>query len=583
MTISPSRIRFLDKENKVLVQDFSDIGANVPLTNVETPMTIEAMDAIDEAFRLLQSLERDIMSIVNALSDENIGRYLIDTLLNNLRLNLPNFPGLAVFINTLRSTNPAAFGGLINALIAEASNSIFDTPSLINIKAGNTQQQVVNIALTNFAKKVQSGQADAAYIEKLANYGTGDPYAIKAAVTKLNNDYKYTVNEQEKFKLPNDQRTAKTLVCYLSLSLAYYNYLYSDIKLQTRFTTATQFISSILADQNFHTGVIDALKQELARPTLDNDSLTYYAEQHTRPIHRNTMGKLFDLDPVTDAVLINKYIGQHQLLMNNVMTYMKQGLASTVYEPYKSPTAQLFLNGLLTRIKNDSLVLNDTLDPVAAETVSTEIYEELQSFLRSSLLAYLKTGKPSKDFTNVYTLINTRNTFVKLAIEQRSQLNTVQLKTLYAILELFFILDIYAVEGDGQLEAYKLRITSPITTYTKVSKESFFTCCLEYLRLNDRQFYVSYPKDGTTGLLSNMVDKMNQLRVDLVLNNVSVRGVMANTLATFEDLATALPVSLLQSNFYPITFNTHDLAIYTLYKRDLGKFSFTEEDVIGAL
>lgn len=582
MTISSSRIRFLDKENKILVQDFSDIGTNVPMTDVETPMTVEAMDAIDEGFRLLQSLQRDLMSIVNALSDENIGRFLIDTLLNNLRLNLPNFPGLAVFINTLRSTNPAAFGGLINALIAEASNSIFDTPSLINIKAGNTQQQVVNIALTNFAKKVQSGQADEAYINRLANYGTGDPYAIKAAVNKLNNDYKYTVNEQEKFKLPTDQRTAKTLVCFLSLSLGYYNYLYSDVKLQTRFTTGTQFITSIAADQNVHTGIIDALKQELARPTLDNDSLTYYAEQHSKVIHRNTMGKLFDLNPVTDAALVSKYIAQHQLLMGHVMTYMKQGL-TTVYEPYKAPTAQLFLNNILSRIKANTLVLDETVDPVVAEQRTTELYEELQGYLRSSLLAYLKTGKPSKDYTNVYTLINARNTFVKLALEQRSQLTATQLKTLYAILELFFILDIYQVEGDNLLEVYKLRITSPIITYTKVSKESFFTCCLEYLRLNDRQFYVSYPKDGTTGLLSNMVDKMNQVRVELVLNNVSIRNVMADELATFESLATVLTVSLLQNTFYPITFNNHDLTIYTLYKRDLGKFSFTEEDVIGAL
>ena len=86
MTISPNRIRYLDKENKILVQDFSDIAANVPMSNVDTPMTIEAMDAIDEGFRLLQSLERDLMSLVNALSDENIGRFLIDTLLNNCLL-----------------------------------------------------------------------------------------------------------------------------------------------------------------------------------------------------------------------------------------------------------------------------------------------------------------------------------------------------------------------------------------------------------------------------------------------------------------------------------------------------------------
>lgn len=581
MTISPSRIRFLDKENKILVQDFSDVGANVPMTDVMTPMTVEAMDAIDEGFRLLQDLQREIMSIVNALTDENIGRYIIDTLLNNLRLNFPGLPGLSTFVNSLRTANPAAFGGLINALIAEVAGSIFDTPSLINIKNGNTQQQVVNIAISNFAKKLQTGQVDTAYINKLANYGTSDPYAIKSAVNKLTGDYKYATNEQLKFKLPTDERLAQTLICYLSLSLAYYNYHYSTLKLLGRYTKADSFVLSVSTSGTLHLKIIEELKQELTKSSFDHDSVFYYTETMNRAYQKTIFGSIYDLDHTTDSALIVKLFTQSSTLTNVMMTYMKQQLTNSVDNLYADSTAQAFVTSLFNNIKSSTLVLDETTDPAVAETTSDELLIEFQEYLRNSLLIYLRKNKPVKDLANVYTVLNAKYTFVKLATEQRNQLTATQLKTLYAVLELFNLLDVYTVEGGNLLQQYGIRVAAPIFTYTKMTEESFFTCCLEYLRLNDRQFYTYYEKGETVGLLAAIIDRMNQVRIDIVLNNTSIRNVMNDENSTYSNLSAVFNPQLLQTSFYPVTFNNYDADIYKLYKRDLSKFAFTDEDVIG--
>ena len=194
-------------------------------------------------------------------------------------------------------------------------------------------------------------------------------------------------------------------------------------------------------------------------------------------------------------------------------------------------------------------------------------------------MSYLQSGKPSKDISNVYTLLNARNSFYKTVVEQRNQLTKIQTATLLSVLEVFYSIDIYAVEGNIALQAYQIRLSSPISTYTKVTTESFFTVCLNFFKLMDRQFYTLYPKDGTTGLLANAVDKMHQVKMDLVDNNFYVRAVVTNTHSTYADLVPVLTPALLQSAFYPISFNNYDGDIYNLYKRSLWKFVFGPEDV----
>lgn len=579
MTISSNRIRYLDKENKVLVQDFSDIGANVPMTDVETPMTIEAMDAIDEGFRILQALQQDLLNIVNALTDGSIANFLIDTLINNLRLNLPGFPGLNAFVQTLRLTDPNALGGLINSLIGEASDYIFTNPSVINRKDGNVQQQVVNIALTNFAQKLQRNEIDQAYITRLSNSGTSDPYAIKSAVTKLNNDYKYATNEQVKFKLPTDVRVANTLICQLSLSLAYYNYYYSTIKLLTVGNQASDFVMSIETSTTVHKSLLDALSLELSKTSLDHESLFYYAEQYSRTISRLVFDMTTHLNLTTQTELLKKYLAQQQTLTGIVSSFMKQKLTTSVSEPYQSPQTAVYINNLMARIKSGAVVLDETLDPVTYQETRDEMLEEYARFLRHSLLLYLQSAKQPKDLHRVYTLINARNSITKQTLAKVGELTATQTTTLLYLLTEFWSIDLYTLEGDQTLERYNIRLTSPMSSYIKITQERFYTSCLDYLRLLYNQFYTYYPTDGTSGLLSNIVDRITKVRIDLVINNPTVRNVVVNPAKTFADLVLVLHGTPLHNSFVPEQYNSNDADIYNLYKRELRQFVFNNEDV----
>ena len=95
MTIASNRIRFLDRETRILVQDFSDLSDNTPLTDVETPFSIEAMDLIEAGYAMLLTFGREIIALLDSLSDGNITDFLINTILNNIRLNVPGFPAVA--------------------------------------------------------------------------------------------------------------------------------------------------------------------------------------------------------------------------------------------------------------------------------------------------------------------------------------------------------------------------------------------------------------------------------------------------------------------------------------------------------
>ena len=72
---------------------------------------------------------------------------------------------------------------------------------------------------------------------------------------------------------------------------------------------------------------------------------------------------------------------------------------------------------------------------------------------------------------------------------------------------------------------------------------------------------------------------MNQVKMDLVDNNFYIRDVVTDVDATYEDLVPVLTPTLLQSAFYPLSFNNYDGDIYNLYKRSLWKFVFGTEDV----
>jgi hypothetical protein len=577
VTIASNRIRFLDRETRILVQDFSDLSDNTPLTDVETPFSIEAMDLIEAGYAMLLTFGREIIALLDSLSDGNITDFLLNTILNNIRLNVPGFPAVAVFVNTLRNTNPQAFAGFVNALIADASNTIFETPSLIQSNSGDVKSQIINIALNRFATRLANGEVTTEYVNELANSGTEDPYQIKSTVAKILNDYKYAANEQEKYKLPTDEKVAETLICHLSLTLGYYNYLYSTLKLTDKVTKAEAFVTSINNNTKVYLEQINELKSEIGKSSVDHDSLFYYVEQMSREMTRAMLTFAKGIDFQTQLPLLSTQLTHSQTVMSAVLSYMKSKVGKEGTEMYQESSASAFVNALFSRIKDGTLIYDSTLPNFA--DIADRLVFGYEGYLRRALYSHISAGNSYKNQTATYVLVNARNSVYKLLIDQRGQCTDVQLKTLFGILELFYQQDIFRLEGDHSSSEYGFRTIEPMIVYEKMTPNKFFTVCLRYLQLMERQFYITYPKTGTIGLLSNMVEKMNQVRLDLVKNNFYVRNVILDVNSTYVELQTVLTLEWLHSNFFPITFNSYDTDIYTLYKKDLNRFVFSSENV----
>lgn len=568
MTISSSRIRFLDRENKVLVQDFSDLKTNAPLTDVQTPLTIEDMDRSIVGRDVLFQLQRELAYLLNSLSDGNISSFLINTILNNFKLNIPGFPAVGIFVNSLRSSNPYAFTGLINSLIRDASNIIFETPSLINTQSGDVRQQIINIALNNFAQKLQNGDVDTVYINQLANSGTDDPYQIKGAVNKVLSDYNYETKVDGKFLLPVDKKTSGMLVCYMSLCFGYYNYLYSTLKLIDKTTKASQFVNSITAQAQLHGEILSQLKLEVSKAGLDHESTFYYIEQITREIILAILSQIKNLNYSTQQTLLNTFLAQYKNLVNINLGYQQQNVDKNLSGFLNTQGARQFANKLINDVKNNTTI------------PSEQLRLEYIDFLRSSLHSFIKAGNKYSTLSSIYLLSSSRQTLCDQILELRVGLTDNQTTALFSILEFFFTEDLYLLEGNYESGNLGLGSGTPILRYIKVTAQKFFTTCLDYFKLAERQFAIMYPKDGSMGLLANLTDKMSQSRLDLVKNNFYVRTVVIDPNATYLGLQQVLTPDLLYTNFYPLTYNSYDLKIYNMYKQPLDRFIFLPEEVI---
>lgn len=573
MTISRNRIRYLDKENKVLVQDFSDISVNIPMTDVETPMTIEAMDAIDEAFRYLQSIQNEILDIVDFLTSENIGQLLIDTLLNNLRLNLPGFPQVAMFIQSLRNLNPAILGGIVNALMMEMSAKVLDNPSLINRKDKNVQQQLMNLALTEFGRKLQSGEITPAYIQQLANStAVEDPYAIQSAIQRLNSDFKYNTNEQAKFTLPNEERVANLVIAHLSISLAYYNYYYTTVRPEESLLNLSDFIASAMTgDLSVNEGKLSLIKTELSQPTHDASPLSYFLGKTVSDL---LSGLFTELQLQVDNIA---YFSSYQAFRNYQLTYLKQQTTGKVPDPYRETLVSQFADSLLSRLSEFKVEVDST--PEYVNALNGSLSDEWVYQLQSVLLSYLKAGTASTDALKVYLLTNAKATLVQTLLERKNTVDVGLLPTFYRILSTLESLDIYKVEGRNDLVPYQIQLTKPVISFEKISVTLFFDTLLEQLRLIDRQNYIQYPKDQAIGLIEKLVFQINQSKLDLISNHPYLPALYRDPDKTGSDLKTTMSPEDLRSHFFPVRFNNHDKDIYKHYQRDLRSLTYTDEDV----
>ena len=89
MPISSTRVKFLDKENKILVKNLKDIVSNDILSDILTPLTeLDWLNQFDQLQSLLD-LQQNIQDIYNMIRDGGIVQFLGSNFINSLNLTNP--------------------------------------------------------------------------------------------------------------------------------------------------------------------------------------------------------------------------------------------------------------------------------------------------------------------------------------------------------------------------------------------------------------------------------------------------------------------------------------------------------------
>lgn len=197
MPISSTRIRYLDKENKVLVKDFSKIKDSTVFSDIRTPiyLTEEAFVEAQEGLRKLRDLQTGVSKIFAGLSDGSVANAVITNILNNQTLfNSGSLAGLAPIVSMIKAAPEVVVNTLMSTIMSEVTEKLYDNPSILdNYKtvSKDINVQIVVAALENFARKSEEANSNGLsgttnYLNKLTNSGAiNDPSLIAETISAI--------------------------------------------------------------------------------------------------------------------------------------------------------------------------------------------------------------------------------------------------------------------------------------------------------------------------------------------------------------------------------------------------------------
>lgn len=161
MAISDRRVRYVDKENEVLVKDFSEINdneyvySNVPDYVFDDNAIAEALKAVTD----LNNLQQGFMNIINSISDGVVTDFVIANVIKSLSITAGNFGSLTNILNIIKNSNDKTIKDFMGVVIRDVSNSLYDNPSLLDNYKGMSEDistQVLLYSLNNYGDQLTS-------------------------------------------------------------------------------------------------------------------------------------------------------------------------------------------------------------------------------------------------------------------------------------------------------------------------------------------------------------------------------------------------------------------------------------------
>lgn len=169
MAISSTRIKFRDKENKVLVKGLKDIKSNDIISNIVTPVLVNDLLTQVEGLGTLLDLQDNLSQLHRELKDKDLSQFNVKKVIGNLSLANPEFAQAAGAITAVRKLNKKDVGVFMTSLLEVTAQGVQDNPSMLQSPKEVSNQVKANSfvnALESFGKKVISGGANMSSVSR---------------------------------------------------------------------------------------------------------------------------------------------------------------------------------------------------------------------------------------------------------------------------------------------------------------------------------------------------------------------------------------------------------------------------------
>lgn len=161
MAISTTRVKFLDKENKVLVKPIKDFVSNAIFSDFVTSFLDTDLVSSFLGQQSLLDLQNGVNSLTTLLSDAAVSNFSVSTLLNGIDFSSPQLAHLATTIAAIKGMDDKTVNLFVSSLLEVATDKLTDNPSLVNLYqsvSNDIKTQTLLSSLDIFANKLSTGQ-----------------------------------------------------------------------------------------------------------------------------------------------------------------------------------------------------------------------------------------------------------------------------------------------------------------------------------------------------------------------------------------------------------------------------------------
>lgn len=188
MAISTTRVKFLDKENKILVKPIKDFISNEIFSDFVTSFLDTDLVSSFLGQQSLLDLQSGISGLTSFLTDDVVSNFSINTLLTGVNFNTPQLAHLATTIDAIKGMDNKTVSLFVSSLLEVTTDKLTDNPSLINLYqsvSSDAKTQMLLSSLDVFATKLSTGKTTVLEFTNQLRQASGGDFDLAKVNTLL--------------------------------------------------------------------------------------------------------------------------------------------------------------------------------------------------------------------------------------------------------------------------------------------------------------------------------------------------------------------------------------------------------------